>query len=77
MPFRIHLIDDMPRLEGNSLWASAHLDHRASERSFEPVKLASNVTLNFLAKSLNESSSVRPVIIPFIRGSASGDLFPC
>ena len=32
--------------------------------------------MNFLARSFTLSSSVKPVIIPFILESARGDLFP-
>lgn len=52
----------------------------SSERGVEEKRgknaRTSRAMLNFLARSLTLSSSVKPVIMPFILGSARGDRFP-
>lgn len=64
----VHLVHDMTSLKSDSLRVSRSLT-RAESRT-------SRAILNFLARSLTLSSSVRPVIMPLILESASGDRFP-
>jgi len=49
---------------------------RGVEEKRGKIGHTSRAMLNFLARSLTLSSRVKPVIIPFILGSARGDRFP-
>jgi hypothetical protein len=64
----VHLVHDMTGLESDGLCVSKSLT-RAEKRT-------SRAMLNFLARSLTLSSSVKPVIMPLILESASGDRSP-
>ena len=74
VPLGIHLVQDMPSLQGDGLYAlqiSATLPIPYHQR-----KRTSSVTWNLTARSLTPLSSVRPVIMPFILTSAKGDRLP-
>ena len=67
----IHLIDNVFGLQCDGLKT-----HQSTFTMSKSGHLTSMVTLNFLARSLMVSDRARPVIIPFMCESASGERLP-